>query len=175
MTGMAGVVMASVTSGPPPWALDEGADMLPYRDRTAALLRRYARSSVEVGRLPSLLGRECFRAKVTSYSMKSFEDMVIFVHDMERALRQLDPLQQRLIAMNILEDYSLPEVATLMRCRLRTLERILPDALDDLSRLLLAGGLLEEGAWTRSRWNRCQEGKNFKKTVSDCMDGKNIF
>src|SRR5438876_933901 len=54
-----------------------------YRDRTTAMLRRYFRLSVELGRLPSLLGREFFRARVTSYRMHSFEDAVIFVHDVE--------------------------------------------------------------------------------------------
>src|SRR6266536_2832548 len=66
------------------------AEMWLYRERTIALLRRYLRISIEVGRLPSLLGRELFRSKVTSYRMSSFEDAVIFVHDVERALSQLD-------------------------------------------------------------------------------------
>src|SRR5215467_16112389 len=61
-----------------------------YRERTIALLRRYLRISIEVGRLPSLLGRELFRSKVTSYRMTSFEDGVIFVRDVERALEQLN-------------------------------------------------------------------------------------
>ena len=60
------------------------AEMWLYRERTVALLRRYLRISIEVGRLPSLLGRELFRSKVTSYRMTSFEDGVIFVHDVER-------------------------------------------------------------------------------------------
>ncbi|SRR6266496_1057319 len=55
------------------------AEMWLYRERTVALLRRYLRISIEVGRLPSLLGRELFRSKVTSYRMTSFEDGVIFV------------------------------------------------------------------------------------------------
>src|SRR5207245_2027953 len=65
-------------------------DLWPYRERTIPLLKRYLRISIEVGRLPSLLGRELFRSKVTSYRMSSFEDAVIFVHDVERALAQLD-------------------------------------------------------------------------------------
>src|SRR5579864_1098219 len=52
-----------------------------YRGRTVAMLRRYMRYSIETGRLPSLLGREFFRAKVTSYTVVTFEDRVIFVHD----------------------------------------------------------------------------------------------
>lgn len=40
-----------------------------YRSRTVAMLRHYMRYSIETGRLPSLLGREFFRAKVTSYTV----------------------------------------------------------------------------------------------------------
>ncbi len=119
-------------------------DLWPYRDRTVALLKRYARASVEVGRLPSLFGRECFRSRVTSYSLTSFEDIVIFVHDVDRALGRLDSFHQRLLAMNILEEFSLPEVARLLRCPLRTVEREVPEALDTLSAMFLEGGLLKE-------------------------------
>src|SRR5438128_12008129 len=74
-----------------------------YRDRTRALLRRYFYTSIEVGRLPSLLGREFFRAKVTYYRASSFEDAVIFVHDVERCLQSLDPVSHRLIAMIVVQ------------------------------------------------------------------------
>ena len=117
-------------------------DVWLYRDRTVALLKRYARASVEVGRLPSLLGRECFRSRVTSYSMSSFEDVVIFVHDVERALAQLNSFQQKLVAMNVIEEYSLPEVSRLLRCPLRTVEREVPEAIDALSQIFLCGGLI---------------------------------
>ena len=84
MTGACGWLMAEGRiPAPRPWLGQTEMDMWPYRDRTVALLRRYARASVEVGRLPSLLGREYFRAKVSSYPMTSFEDIVIFVHDMD--------------------------------------------------------------------------------------------
>ncbi len=128
------------TAGP----IGDRDDLWPYRDRTVALLKHYARASVEVGRLPSLLGREFFRSRITSYSMMSFEDIVIFVLDVEMALERLGPLQRRLIAMSVLEDYSFPEVARMVPCPLRTVERELPDALDELSRRFLEGGLIRE-------------------------------
>ncbi len=144
MTAAWGWLMAETrTSEARPWLGETELDMWPYRDRTVALLKRYARASVEVGRLPSLLGRECFRARVSSYPMTSFEDIVIFVHDMDTALRRLNPFQQRLIAMNVLEEYSLPEVARLLPCPLRTVEREVPDALDVLSRAFLESGLIK--------------------------------
>jgi hypothetical protein len=68
------------------WDSGSNPDLWLYRERTVALLKRYLRLSVEVGRLPSLLGREFFRARVTSYRMASFEDAVIFVHDVEHCL-----------------------------------------------------------------------------------------
>jgi hypothetical protein len=146
MTGSRVWQLMAETDGPvaAPWLGEMEMDLWPYRDRTVAILKRYARSSVEVGRLPSLLGREFFRSRVTSYSLGSFEDIVIFVHDVERALEHLDAFQGKLIAMNVLEEYSRPEVARLVGCPLRTVERVVPEALDGLSRLFLEGGLIKE-------------------------------
>lgn len=130
---------------PPPSALfgDTDADLWHYRSRTVALLRRYGRASVEVGRLPSLVGRGCFRARLTSYSMSSFEDVVIFVTDMEQALRRLGERDKQLLAMHVLEEYSVAEVARLLGLPQSTVHRQLQEALDRLSSQLLATGLLE--------------------------------
>lgn len=83
-------------------------------------------------------------AGVTSYTMRNFEDVVIFVADMERAIEKLSPSEKKLLAMNVLEECTVPEVARLLRCNQRTAERLLQEALDQLSRILLAGGLSEE-------------------------------
>ena len=129
---------------PPPAVLfcPTEIDLWPYRSRTTALLRRYTRASVEVGRLPSLLGGEIFRTRLTSYSMKNFEDVVIFVADMERSLNLLSQPKKRILAMAVLEEYSVPEVSRLLHYPQRTIERQLQDSLDDLSRILLRRGLL---------------------------------
>src|ERR1700685_1510271 len=118
-------------------------DLWPYRSRTMALLRRYARASVEVGRLPSLLGREFFRSRVTSYSMRSFEDTMVFVTDMEHTLEKLDALDKKLVAMSALEEYTISEISRALGCSERTVDRLLHDAIDQLSRCLLVRGLLE--------------------------------
>ena len=73
-----------------------------YHDKTIALLRRYFRMSLEIGRMPSVLGREVFRARVTSYRVRTFEDAVIFVHDVEKCLEQVEPFSRQLIARVIL-------------------------------------------------------------------------
>lgn len=118
-------------------------EMCLYRNRTTALLRRYCRLSMELGRVPSLLGREFFRSKVTSYRMHNFEDVVIFVHDVERCLEQLDDFSQQLIARLALQEYSAEEAARLLGCSARTVERRYPDALDRITSILLAMELLE--------------------------------
>jgi Sigma-70, region 4 len=139
-------------------------DLRPYRSRTVALLRRYARCSVEVGRVPSLLGREYFRSRVTSYTMRNFEDVVIFVTDMEQAIDKLSILEKRLLAMNVLEEYTTDEVARLLSCNSRTVRRLLHTAVDQLSQILLTGGVLVES---------CQEGKNCNSRVSNSNEGRN--
>ena len=121
-------------------------DLWAYRERTIALLRRYLRISIEVGRLPSLLGRELFRSKVTSYRMSSFEDAVIFVHDVERALSELDGFAKQVIATVIFQDYDQDEAAEVLRCARRTICRVFPLAVDQMTETFLEGGLLESTA-----------------------------
>jgi len=146
-----------------------------YRRRTIALLRRYARASVEVGRLPSLLGREFFRSQVTSYTMRNFEDVVIFVTDMEHSIEKLSALERKLLAMYVLEEYTIPEVSRLLSCNQRMIERFVQDALDQLSRILLAGGLMEKLPQVGGGRKSCQEGKNYNFEVSDSNKGENKF
>lgn len=135
-----------------------------YRDRTRAILRRYFRMSIELGRLPSLVGREFFRSRVTSYRMHTFEDAVIFVHDTETCLERLDPLSQQLIARVIFQDYTLEETAALLGCGRRTVVRRYPRALDRLSELFLEAELL--------RPLPCQEGESSGIPASRCGERK---
>ncbi|MGB9072907.1 MAG: hypothetical protein WCC22_09560 [Terriglobales bacterium] len=137
-------VMAVTEVAEPETPAGDAVDLWPYRDRTVALLKRYGQASVEVGRLPSLLGREFFRSRITSYSKMSFEDIVILVLDVEMAIERLHPLHKKLIAMSVLEEFSFPEVAQLVPCPLRAVEREVPEALDRLSRMFLDGGLIRE-------------------------------
>jgi hypothetical protein len=139
-------------------------DLRPYRDRTRVLLRRYFQMSIELGRLPSLVGREFFRSRVTSYCMHTFEDAVIFVHDTERCLERLDRFSQQLIARIVFQDYTLEETAALVGCGRRTVVRRYPRALDRLSELLLEAELL--------RPLPCQEGEDGGIPASRCAQRK---
>ena len=145
---------------------DFDPDLWLYRERTIALLRRYVRIALEVGRLPSLLGRELFRSKVTSYHMSTFEDGVIFVHDVEQALEQLDEFQRLLVATIIFQEYTQDEAAEVLRCTRRTICREFPAALDRITRRFLDGGLLN-ALPGRSVENFCQGGPEAGFSLSD--------
>jgi hypothetical protein len=82
----------------PEMSWEEERERRIYRARTVTMLRRYMRYSIETGRLPLLLGREFFRTQVTSYTVVTFEDRVIFVHDMETCLNKLDEFSRQIIA-----------------------------------------------------------------------------
>jgi hypothetical protein len=139
--GPAQAVNEGEISADPP-APSSDPDLWLYRDRTVALLRRYMRLSIEVGRLPSLLGREFFRTRVTSYGSTTFEDSVIFVHDVERSLEELNEFETKLIAKIVLQRFSQAEAGRLLGCGYRTVERLFPEALDRVSEILLKRGIL---------------------------------
>ena len=142
-------------------------DLWLYRERTLGMLRRYHRLSVEVGRLPSLLGREFFRTRVTSYHAGTFEDAVIFVHDVARGLDKLGAFEHKLIAKIVLQNYTHNETARLLGCWRRTVGRRFPEALDQLTDIFLEAGLLIRlPATDVARAKNCQEGRNEEISAS---------
>src|ERR1700680_2032334 len=148
--------------------LAHNPDLWLYRDRTVGMLRRYLRLSIEVGRLPSLLGREFFRTRVTSYTVSTFEDAVIFVHDVERILERLDAFEKKLIAKVVFQDYSQEEAARLLNCGVRTVARRFPETVDRLSEIFLDGGLLTRLPTTSSDTpESCQGVETAQKDVTD--------
>jgi len=76
--------------------------------------------------------------------MRSFEDTMVFVTDMEHTLDKLDIFDRRLIAMYVLEECRGGEVARVLGCSERTGERLFHEAIDRLSKSLLIRGLLEK-------------------------------
>jgi len=113
-----------------------------YRHRTAALLQRYFRLSLEVGRLPSVLGRELFRSRFSRRQSAGFEDAVIFVHDVEHCLEELDGFSQEVLVWVVLQGYSQEEASRLLGCARRTISRHVPEALDRLSEILIREQML---------------------------------
>lgn len=114
-----------------------------YRKYTEAMLRRYMRLSLRVGRMPALLGHDAFRGKMSTYRVTSFEDSVIFVYDVEKCLKKLDGFSQQLIRRIALQEYTQGEAAGLMGVSLRTIVRRYGDAVDTLTQIFLDHRLLD--------------------------------
>jgi hypothetical protein len=144
-----------------------------YRRRTVQMLRRYLKYSMETGRLPSLLGQEFFRAKVTTYSVVTFEDRVIFVHDMEKCLQRLDGFSRELIARQVLQEHDRWATARLLHCNEKTVRRLMPIALDQLCEILLGVGLMERIDVISEK--TCQGGMEDEILVSGCDESENNF
>ena len=113
-----------------------------YRPYTRALIKRYFRLAVDIGRLPSVLGGLCFRARVSSYRLRTFEDSVIFVHDIERVFDRMERHAMEIVAGVLLLEYSIPEAALRLGITVQRAERRYAAALDALSSALLEVGLL---------------------------------
>lgn len=111
--------------------------MIFYRKRTELLLRRYMLVSLQMGRVPSVLGNSVFRGKATHYRMNSFEDAVIFLFDIEKCLKRLDPFGRDLIARIALQEYTQEETAQLTGQSLRSVGRKYGETIDALSRIFL--------------------------------------
>jgi len=113
-----------------------------YRKHTESLLRRYLYASMQVGRAPSILGDPIARGWCSSRPIRTLEDAVIFVLDVEKCLERLDSLDRMMLGRIVLQEYTQAEAATLLGMSVRTISYKFPKALDRLTEKLLAAGLL---------------------------------
>jgi hypothetical protein len=113
-----------------------------YRKHTEKTLRRYLYASMLVGRAPAILGEPVGRGWVSSRRVKTFEDAVIFVLDIERCLNKLGVLDRALLSRIVLQEYTHVETASLLGICVRSVSYKYPMALDRLTELLLQSGLL---------------------------------
>lgn len=124
-----------------PGVLLDGAAF--HRKHALTVLNRYLQTSMLVGRAPSLLGNVVFRGRVSSRQLPSFEGAMIFLCDVEKCLKQLDPFSQAVVAHIALEDYTPPETALLTGESRRTIHRVYGAALDRLGALFVEYGIFE--------------------------------
>ncbi len=113
-----------------------------YRKHTESLLRRYLYASMQVGRAPSILSDPIARGWCSSRPVRTFEDAVIFVLDVERCLDQLGALDRMMLSRIVLQEYTQVEAAALIGMSVRTISYKFPKALDRLTEKLLETGLL---------------------------------
>jgi len=113
-----------------------------YRKHTEKILLRYLYSSMLVGRAPDILREPVARGWASSRPVKSFEDSVIFVLDVEKCLKRLNSLDRVLLGRVVLQNYTLAETALLLRVPTRSITRRFGEALDRLTQVLMDEGLL---------------------------------
>jgi hypothetical protein len=113
-----------------------------YRKHTEKMLRRYLYASMQVGRAPSILGDPIARGWVSSRPIRTFEDAVIFVLDVETCLGRLGSLDRQLLCRIVIQEYTQSEAASLLGMSVRAIAYKFPLALDRLTEKLLEAGLL---------------------------------
>lgn len=113
-----------------------------YRRHTESMLRRYLYISMQVGRTPSILDDYVQRGWSSHRPVRTFEDAVIFVLDMERCLDKLGGLDRQMLSRIVLQEYTQAEAASLIGMSNRAIGYKFPQALDRLTEKLLASGLL---------------------------------
>lgn len=113
-----------------------------YRKHTENLLRRYLYASMQVGRSPNLLGESVGQGWVSSRRVRTFEDALIFVLDVERCLKKLTNLDRQMISRILLQEYTQAETAVLLGISVRTICIKLPQAIDRLTESLVESDLL---------------------------------
>jgi hypothetical protein len=113
-----------------------------YRKHTQKMLQRYLYASMLVGRAPAMLAEPIGRGWATSCRIKSFEDAVIFVLDVERCLNRLQPFDRDVLARIAMQEYTYAEAADLLGFSVRAISYKYPMALDRLTVHLLKAKLL---------------------------------
>jgi DNA-directed RNA polymerase specialized sigma24 family protein len=113
-----------------------------YRKHTERMLRRYLYASMQVGRAPSILSDPVARGWVSSRPVRTFEDAVIFVLDVENCLSHLNVVDKELLSRIALQEYTQVETAALLGMSVRAVSYKYPEALDKLTGLLLEADLL---------------------------------
>ena len=104
-----------------------------YRRHTGSLLRRYLYASMQVGRAPAVLSDPVGRGWASSRPVRSFEDALIFVLDVERCLNRLEPMDRQLVSRIVLQEYTQMETAAMLGMCVRTVSSRLARAMDRLT------------------------------------------
>ncbi|MGC2108017.1 MAG: sigma factor-like helix-turn-helix DNA-binding protein [Candidatus Korobacteraceae bacterium] len=147
--------------------IDPRPEMLCFRGQTFAFVRHFFELSCQAGRLPSILGRELFRARVSHHAIPSFEDQAIFIRDIELCLEKLSDDHAEIITLVGMYDFSHEEVAEMLRCSKAWIAHRFAEAIDHLTEIFLAGGILSE-----NRPDRRQRQVTKRSIPRDIMAGR---
>jgi hypothetical protein len=123
-------------------AFDPEPESVCYRGQTLAIVRHFFEMSCQLGRLPSILGREFFRAKVSHHAIPSFEDQALFAHDIQQSLMKLDDPEMDVLTLIGLYDLNLDEAAEILHWSSGYISQRFTEALARLTQIFLDSGIL---------------------------------
>lgn len=113
-----------------------------FRQHTHGLLRRYLYCSMQTARVGSGLSDPVGRGWVSSKPIRTFEDAIIFVYDMEKCIKALPSLDRDMLERIVLQEYTHSEAAQLLGMSVRTIAYKFPAAMDRLTAKLIESGML---------------------------------
>ncbi len=123
-------------------AFDPEPETVCYRGQALAIVRHFFEMSCQLGRLPSILGREFFRAKVSHHAIPSFEDQALFAHDIRQSLAKLGEDEMQVLTLIGLYDLTLDEAAEILHWSPGYISQRFAEALARLTQIFLDSGLL---------------------------------
>jgi DNA-directed RNA polymerase specialized sigma24 family protein len=97
---------------------------------------------MQIGRAPSILSDPIARGWASSRPIRTFEDAVIFVLDVEKCIAALGSFDRQMISRIVLQEYTQAEAASLLGISPRALSYKFPQALDRLTEILLEKDIL---------------------------------
>jgi hypothetical protein len=112
------------------------------RAHAHGLLRRYLYASLQTSRVGSTMRDPVGRGWVSSRPLVTFEDALIFVHDMERCIESLNSLDRDILTRVVIQEYTQSEAAQLLGMGSRTMSYKFPAAMDRLTKKLIEAELL---------------------------------
>ena len=106
-----------------------------FRKATLRLLRYYFKLSLDYGRIPSVLGGEVMRSRVSHAKMYTIEDETIFLHDMNRCMEQeLGEMELKILALVVFMDHTFEQTGAILQYSEKQVRRIFPNVIDRLAR-----------------------------------------
>jgi len=117
-------------------------DVFYMRAQTHGMLRRYLYASMQPCRLACTLDSPIGRGWVSSRPIRSFEDAILFVFDMEKCIKSLPSLDRDILKRVVIQEYTQSEAAQLLGMAARTLSYKFPAALDRLTAKLIEAEIL---------------------------------
>jgi hypothetical protein len=123
-------------------AFDPEPETVCYRGQTLAIIRHFFEISSQLGRLPSILGREFFRGKVSHHVIPSFEDQALFAHDVQQSLMKLEEEDMVVLTLVGLYDLDHDQVAGILHRSSGCISQRYAEALARLTQVFLDTGVL---------------------------------